>query len=109
VRSAYGCATSCFTYRNKDGVLPNAFTYCDDPAGCGTGCAAFSRGNAPWDGSSKEQQFFGPFGGKGCSKENPDAFGYQLCSCKVVDLANPATNAEPGWVSGPTLEAARVM
>ena len=111
VRSAYACATSCFTYRNKADVLPNAFTYCDDPAGCGTGCAAFSRGNAPWDGGpgawwAAEQRYFGPFGGKGCSKTNPDAFGYQLCSCKVVDLGAPAKNAEPGWVSGPTVQEA---
>ena len=103
VRSPYGCATACFAYTNKDGILPNAFTYCDAPEGCGTGCQQFSRGNAAWDGSARDQQFFGPWG-KGCSDKNPDAYAYQLCTCKVVDLAAPATNAEPGWVSGPTIE-----
>ena len=106
VRSPFGCATACFKYKNKDGVLPNAFTYCDSPDGCGTGCQQFSRGNAAWDGSAKDQQYFGPWG-KGCSEKNPDAYAYQLCSCKKVDLANPATNDEPGWVSGPTVEEAR--
>jgi len=108
VRSPFGCATACFAYKNKDGVLPNAFTYCDSPDGCGTGCQQFSRGNAAWDGSARDQQYFGPWG-KGCSEKNPDAYAYQLCSCKKVDLANPATNDEPGWVSGPTVEEPRFV
>ena len=54
-RTPYQCATQC---ANQEGA--NAFTFCNDPAGCGVGCAAYSRGNAPIDGS-QDKKFFGPF------------------------------------------------
>jgi hypothetical protein len=111
VRSAYGCATACHNRENKLGVKANAFTYCDAPDGCGTGCRAFTRDKAPMDGS-RDELFVGPFGGKGCARNADDTpgdkFAYQLCTCKKVDTANPVKNSEPGWVSGPTVEAVKL-
>ena len=88
VRTPYACAYNCHNRVGKagaNGVTANAFTYCDDPEGCGSGCAQFSRGNAPKDGS-KDELYFGPFldaKKSGCT-DSGDRFKYQTCSCKAV-------------------------
>ena len=105
VRSVSACAAACARFRNREGVAPNAFTYCDAPGGCGSGCQQFRYRAFPSDGSARPEVFFGPFG-KGCDSTNPDAYAHQLCSCKTVqDLGAPPSNSEPGWVSGPVAVA----
>lgn len=107
VRSAYACAYSCHdrvgNYGAK-GVTANAFSYCDDAAGCGSGCDAFSRGNAPKDGS-QDELFFGPFLNTAKSGCTPDGrFKHQTCSCKRVDGSPPPlADASAQWVSGYTV------
>ena len=106
VRSAYACSYSCNGYQGgagSEGLTANAFTYCDDPKGCGENCADFTRGKAPIDGS-KDRLFFGPFATAPksvCTPENK--FPYQMCSCKRVDGEGGGDESKE-WVSGFTVE-----
>ena len=106
VRSAYACSYSCNKYRGgagSEGLTANAFTYCDNPSGCGENCADFTRGKAPVDGS-RDSLYFGPFATSPksvCTSDNK--FPYQMCSCKQVDGEGGGQDSKE-WVSGFAVE-----
>lgn len=106
VRSAYACSYSCNKYpggMGSEGLTANAFTFCDNPGGCGENCADFTRGKAPLDGS-RDRLFFGPFATAPksvCTSDNK--FPYQMCSCKQVDGAGGGPESTE-WISGLTVE-----
>ena len=105
VRSAYACSYSCNKYpggMGSEGLTANAFTFCDNPGGCGENCADFTRGKAPLDGS-RDRLFFGPFATAPksvCTSDNK--FPYQMCSCKQVDGAGGGPESTE-WISGLTV------
>jgi len=87
----------------SEGLTANAFTFCDDPNGCGENCADFTRGRAPLDGS-RDKLFFGPFATSPksvCTADNK--FPYQMCSCKKVD-GEGGGDESTEWVSGFAVE-----
>lgn len=103
VKSAYDCALQCSSRVGRhgaEGVTANAFSFCDDAAGCGSNCKDYTRGAAPMDGS-KDELYQGPWG-KGCTPNG--AFHHRLCSCKAVGGApQPLVDDSTQWISGYTV------
>ena len=106
VKTPYACAQACAERVGRagaNGVVANAFTYCDDAAGCGGNCKAYLRSEAPRDGS-KDELYFGPFldsTKRGCNDDG--SFKQHTCSCKAVSGDPVAQDLSTQWISGYTV------
>eukprot|EP01025_Chloroclados_australasicus_P018069 TRINITY_DN19353_c0_g2_i1.p1 TRINITY_DN19353_c0_g2~~TRINITY_DN19353_c0_g2_i1.p1 ORF type:complete len:647 (-),score=59.03 TRINITY_DN19353_c0_g2_i1:462-2285(-) len=94
IASPAACCDEC---KRTEGC--NAYAFCDNPAGCGAGCAAYAAehpevdpyGEYPFEG-------FGPFAS--CIG---DLYPHQMCSLLKVKYDNDFTTSnegKPGFVSG---------
>eukprot|EP01025_Chloroclados_australasicus_P023511 TRINITY_DN237_c0_g1_i1.p1 TRINITY_DN237_c0_g1~~TRINITY_DN237_c0_g1_i1.p1 ORF type:complete len:310 (-),score=15.72 TRINITY_DN237_c0_g1_i1:369-1298(-) len=108
IDSAEDCCNAC---NQKAETSCNAWTYCDDPNGCGLGCNDYmdqwrsARDNEDWDWIDKFAPYYWIYESLQKDSECGDKWPYKTCSLKVSDHHSRFVENAPaaeGWVSGHT-------